>query len=59
MAPTGNVPNLPNVTDIAAQAIVRQAEKDNKAMKDAQQRERDAEAERQRSQRQNPSTSGK
>lgn len=55
----GNVPNLPNLAQNGAQAIVRQVEKDNRTPTDAGAREREAEAKRQRSQRQNPSTSGK
>ena len=55
----GNVPNLPNLTQVGAQAIVRQVEKDNSTPQDAGKNEREAEAKRQQSQRQNPTTSGK
>lgn len=57
--PSGNVPNLPNVTDVAAQAIVRQVEKQNSEARDQGRREREAEAKRQQSQRKQQGTSGR
>ena len=57
--PTGNPPNLPNVSNVAAQAIVRQAEKQNSEPRDQARREREAEAKRQQSQRKVQGTTGR
>lgn len=56
---TGNVPNLPDLTNAGLSAIVRKAEKDNLTPKDAGKREREAEAKREQARRNDPSTSGR
>lgn len=56
---TGNVPHQPNVSAVGAQAIVRQVEKQNSAMRDQGKRQRDDEAKRQRSAPKDQGSSGR